>query len=146
MVSRKRSKISRKAATLAWKRSQIAMRVLKKEFDRVSYRGWPDLIAFRNTGTFRFVELKNEEQIPQGINALSTEQLETKKILDRIGKKPNYEVWYFGAKPSTKKKIIAKCWVIGRKLHLYEWEDDSTKEKFKGIAEIVESSRAAKIR
>ena len=74
---------------------------------------------------------------------MSTEQLETEKILDRIGKKPNYELWYFGAKPNTKKKIIAKSWVIGKILHLYEWEDDSTKEKFRGIAEIVETSRAA---
>mgnify|MGYP001040864626 CR=1 FL=1 len=70
MVSKERSKISRIAATLAWKRSQIARRVLEKEFDLVSYRGWPDLIAFKNTDTFRFVELKDEKQIPQGINAL----------------------------------------------------------------------------
>jgi len=60
------------------------------------------------------------------------------KILDRISKKPNYEVWYFGAKPNTKKKIIAKCWVTGKELHLYECKYNSTKEKFKNIAEIVE--------
>jgi len=138
MVSKERSEISRKAATLAQERSQIAIRVLKKKFDRVSHRGWPDLVALKDTGTFRFVELKDEKQIPKGINALSTEQLKTKQILNRISKKPNYEVWYFGAKPNTKKKIIAKCWIIGKKLYLHEWEDDLTKEKFKGIAEIVE--------
>ena len=122
----------RKAAKLAWERIRIAKQMLRRglgEDFEIYSKGFPDIIVFnRKTGTFRFIELKDEREIGKG---LKEEQEAVRRILDRITGKKNFEVWYFGNKKNTKRRVIAKCFYIRNKIEPYWTINEEVKRKLK---------------
>jgi len=107
-----------KAANLAWKRIEAAMRSFRLRYEdyEVYSKGWPDLLGFnRKTGTFYFIECK---RIDQAADPLTEDQQKVRKILKKIGKIENYDVWFFDNKVGST-KIIARAFYSGDKLHPY---------------------------
>jgi len=109
-----------KAATLAHMRTKTGKEELKRNLGNnyeVLSSGYPDITAFNpKTGTFYFVELKREKEIGK---PLRPEQEKMRRILTRITKKSQYEVWYFSDKKGEQDKIIVKCFYIGKRLTPY---------------------------
>lgn len=104
------------AADLGHLRTEIAKKEAKKQYGNdfeVLSQGYPDITAFNTkTGTFYFVEAKSEKEMGK---PLRPEQEKIRKILERISKKTQYEVWYFSDGENEKEKILVKCLYIGKK-------------------------------
>jgi len=124
------------AANTARKRIEAAKRSFRLLYEgyEVHSRGWPDLLGFnRKTGTFYFIECK---RIDEAADPLTEDQQKVRKILKKIGKVENYDVWFFDKKKGST-KIIARAFYSRDRLHPYGVVRKNVKDKLRKLPNFV---------